>query len=286
LHAYQPRGYGDYVFAQTKNPPREKGKDNKGREKAKNSPSIIEEGKMSMSVSLIMEFPSFTISRPDKIGALKKLLILLAYQHRLAGGFIQRIQSVHVLKEKNDSEEQKKQMRQIKRLLLPGFVLMDRTDLFAEYYQQKKQRNPDAEFIDAWLDFSAMKYQAKPLMNGTEQEPNEKAKAEWIRLDKPAKGWLVPITCGYKAIGPLYPPGEVANTRDPNFPFCFVEVTHSIGEWRSLHRIQNVSDILWQYHYEQGWYLCRQGQPVKDQTAESNISSLDNEIEDDFLSSL
>jgi len=286
LHAYQPRGYGDYVFAQTKNPPREKGKDNKGREKAEISPPIIEEGKMNMSVSLIMECPNFTISRQSEIGAFKQQLMSLAFQHRLAGGSIQRIQSVHVLTEKSDSEEQKKQMRQIKRVLLPGFVLLDRTDLLAEYYQQEKQSNPDSEFIDAWLDFPAMKYQAKPLLNENEQEPNEKTKAEWIRLDKPAKGWLVPITNGYKAIGPLYPPGDVANTRDPDYPFCFVESVHGLGEWRSLHRIQNVSDILWQYYYESDWYLCRQAQRVTDQSTESTISSFDNEIEDDFLSSL
>ena len=279
IHAYQSNRYGDYVFAQSKNPPILK-------KHASSTPPIVEEGKMNMIVSLIMECPNFTISRQAEIRAFKQQLISLAFQHRLAGGSIQRIQSVHVLTEKNDSEEQKKQMRRIKRVLLPGFVLMDRTDLLAEYYQQEKQSNPDAEFIDAWLDFSAMKYQAKPLLNENEQEPNEKTKAEWIRLDKPAKGWLVPITNGYKAIGPLCPPGEVANTRDPDCPFCFVEAIHGLGEWRSLHRIQNVSDMLWQYHYEPDWYLCRQGQPVTDQTAESRISSLDNEIEDDFLSSL
>jgi len=279
LHAYQPRGYGDYVFAQSKNPPILK-------KHASSTPPIVEEGKMNMIVSLIMECPNFKIGRQAEIGLLKQQLMSLAFQHRLAGGSIQRIQSVHVLTEKNDFEEQKKQMRQIKRVLLPGFVLMDRTDLLAEYYEQKKQSDPDAEVIDAWLDFSARKYQAKPLLDENELEPNEKTKAEWFRLDKPAKGWLVPITNGYKAIGPLYPPGDVANTRDPDYPFCFVEAVHGLGEWRSLHRIQNVSDILWQYHYEQDWYLCRQGRPVSEKSAESTKSSFDNEIEDDFLSSL
>lgn len=279
IHAYQLNRYGDYVFAQSKNPPIL-------RKHASSTPPIVEEGKMNMIVSLIMECPKFTISRQDEIDALKQQIMSLAFQHRLAGGSIQRIQSVHVLTKKNDSEEQKKQMRQIKRMLLPGFVLMDRTDLLAEYYQQEKQRNPYAEFIDAWLDFSAMKYQAKPFLNENEAEPNDKTKAEWIRLDKPAKGWLVPITKGYKAIGPLYPPGEVANTRNPDYPFCFVESVHGLGEWRSLHRIQNVFEILWQYHYEPDWYLCRQGRTTTDKPAESKIENIENEMEDDFLSSL
>lgn len=279
LHAYQPRGYGDYVFAQTKNPPTLK-------KHASSTPPIVEEGKMNMSVSLIMECPNFTISRQAEIGAFKQQLTSLAFQHRLAGGSIQLIQAVHVLTKKNDTKEQKQQIRQIKRMLLPGFVLMDRTDLLDECYQKEMQNNPDAEFIDAWLDFTAMKYKAKPLLKENEQEPNEKTKAEWIRLDKPARGWLVPITNGYKAIAPLYPPEEVANTRDPDCPFCYVEAVHGIGEWRSLHRIQNVADILWQYHHEPGWYLCRQGQTFTDQSTESTEPSFDNEIEDDFLSSL
>jgi CRISPR-associated protein Csy2 len=193
---------------------------------------------------------------------------------------------VHVLTEKSNPEGQKRQMRQIKRVLLPGFVLMDRSDLLAEHYQQKKQSSPDAELIDAWLDFSAMKYQAEPLLEENESEPNEKTKAEWVRLDKPGKGWLAPITNGFKAITQFYPPGEVTNTRDPACPFCFVEAVHTIGEWRSLHRIQNVRDMLWQYHYEPDWYLCQQSLPVIDRPAEPTTGNIDNEIEDDFLSSL
>jgi len=286
LHAYQPRGYRDYVFAQTKNPPREKGKDNKGREKAEISPPIVEEGKMNMTVSLIMECPCFTITRQAEIDAFEQQLISLAFQHHLAGGSIQCIEAVHVLTKKSDPEEKKKQMRHIKRVLLPGFVLMDRTDLLAEYYQQKKQNNPYVEFIDAWLDFSAIKYEANPLLKENETEPNDKTEAEWVRIDKPAMGWLVPITKGYKAISPVCAPGEVANTRNPDCPFCFVEAAHGLGEWRSLHRIQNVSEILWQFHYEPGWYLCRQGPPTEHQPEKAEIHNIENEIEDNFLNSL
>lgn len=286
LHAYQPKGYGDYIFAQTKNPPRENGKDNKGREKAKIAPPIIEEGKMNMSVSLVMECPNFTISRQAEVGSFTRELMSLAFQHRLAGGSIQHIQAVHVLAKKTEVTDQKKQMRQVKRILLPGFVLMDRTDLLAEYYQQKKQNNEDAEFIDAWLDFSALKYLAEPISQKNQNEPDEETKAEWIRVDKPARGWLVPITNGYKAISPVYSPGEVANTRDPSCPFCFVESTHSIGEWRSLHRIKDMSGTLWRYHYETDWYLCRQNQSGTDTSEKMELINTDIEIEDDFLNSL
>ncbi|SFM17924.1 type I-F CRISPR-associated protein Csy2 [Nitrosomonas communis] len=283
IHVYQHKRYSDYFFAQTKNPPREKGKDNKGREKATTSPPIIEEGKMSMTVSLIMACPDLNIGRTAEINTLKETLLNLAYQHRLAGGSIQKIAAIHVL-----NQDEEKLLKKIKCLLLPGFVLMDRTDLLTEHYENIKQQQPDAELIDAWLDFSALKYQAKPKLQDNEFEATDKTQAEWVRLEKPAKGWLVPITNGYKAISPVYQPGEVANTRDAITPVCFVEAAHSIGEWRSLHRIQGLADMLWHYHYEQYWYLCRQGElaqvsPKSSLTELESRAEVDDDFEDDFF---
>ena len=282
IHAYQPKEHRDYVFAQTKNPPREKGKDNKGREKAAITPPIIEEGKMDMTVSLIMACPDLNLSRTAETNALEQTIMNLTYQHRLAGGSIQHIAAVHVL-----NKDEQKLLRIFKRLLLPGFVLMDRSDLLANHYHTLKQQQPDAELMDAWLDFSALKSQANPKLNEGELEVTDKTEAEWLRMDKLAKGWLVPIINGYKAISPVYPSVEVANTRDSNTPVCFVEAVHSIGEWRSLHRIQQVSDMLWQYRYEQDWYLCRQGEQVQTEPVVNELVDVaDDDFNDDFLSSL
>src|SRR5690606_32360830 len=156
------------------------------------------------------------------IKALAQTIMNLAHQHRLAGGAIQHIAAIHVL-----NLDEQKLLRKLKRLLLPGFVLMDRSDLLAGHYHSLKQQQADAELMDAWLDFSALKYQAEPKLKEGELEPTDKTEAEWVRLDKPAKGWLVPITNGYKAISPVYPAGEVSNTRDSNTPVCFVEAAHS-----------------------------------------------------------
>jgi CRISPR-associated protein Csy2 len=272
IHAYQPKGYGDYVFAQSKNPPT-------SRAKAKETPPIIEEGKMNMTVSLVMACPDLNLSRAAEISVLKQTLHDLAHQHRLAGGAIEKIAAVHVL-----NLDEHKLLRKLKRILLPGFVLMDRSDLLAEHYQDLKQEKADAELMDAWLDFSALKYQAKPTLKENEMGPNDTTEAEWLRMDKPAKGWLVPITNGYKAISPVYPAGEVANTRDSTTPVCFVEAAHSVGEWRSLHRIQQVTDILWHYRHEQDWYLCQQAQP--EPAANELEEAADDDFEDDFLNSL
>ncbi len=280
IHAYQPKELRDFVFAQTKNPPREKGKDNKGREKATITPPIIEEGKMDMTISLVMVCPNLQVNQVQAKD-LKQTIMNLAYQHRLAGGAIQNIAAIHIL-----VKDEQKLLRILKRLLLPGFVLMDRSDLLASHYKTLKQQQSDAELVDTWLDFSALKYQAKPKLKEGELEPTDKTEAEWVRMDKPAKGWFVPITNGYKAISDVYVAGDVANARDTTTPVCFVETSHSIGEWRSLHRIQQVADMLWHYHHEQDWYLCRQGEQTQ---PESATNALDNaaadDFEDDFLNS-
>lgn len=274
IHAYQPKGYGDYVFAQSKKPPTT-------RAKAKEAPPIIEEGKMDMTVSLIMACPNLQLNQVQT-KALEQTIMNLVHQHRLAGGAIQNIAAIHIL----DKDEQKL-LRIFKRLLLPGFVLMDRSDLLASHYETLKQQQSDAELVNAWLDFSALKYQAKPKLKEGELEPTEKTEAEWVRMDKLAKGWLVPITNGYKAISDVYAAGEVANARDTTTPVCFVEASHSIGEWRSLHRIQQITDMLWHYHHEQDWYLCRQGEQTQPESATNELENVvDDDFEDDFLNSL
>jgi CRISPR-associated protein Csy2 len=273
IHAYQVKENRDFVFSQSKNPP---------REKTAISPPIIEEGKMNMTVSLVMACPDLNLSRTAEINALKQTLHDLAHQHRLAGGFVEKIAAVHVL-----NVDEQKLLKKIKRVLLPGFVLMDRNDLLASHYQALKKHNTKIDLLDAWLDFSALKYQAHPILKQDQLEPTDTTEAEWLPMEKPAKGWLVPITNGYKAISSVYSAGEVANTRDITTPVCFVEAAHSIGEWRSLHRIQRVTDILWNYHYEQDWYLCQQDQKAQSVSAENELeNTTDDDFEDDFLNSL
>ena len=128
--------------------------------------------------------------------------------------------------------------------------------------------NPDAELLDAWLDFVALKAQAEPVLAEGE-ELNENTKANWHYLPKPG-GWLVPITTGYRAVSPLYQAGKVANSRDNQTPFAFAESVHGIGQWCSPHHLQFIEQLFWRYHYQEqdGWYLCK------------NNSQLTNDIED------
>ncbi len=235
-------GWGDSVFSLSRNPLTKEGK----------TAPFNEEGKMHMEVSLLIECAGYL--PPQKSLQLRDYLIQIVPNFRIAGGIITtNISDGHVSVE--SFPDQPKDHRRKLYSLLPGFLLRDRSEKVREHFQQMQKKTADIEFIDAWLDFCALKF--KPVAHADEAT-DEQTSAEWEFHPKPVNGWLVPITTGYKAISSLYSPGDVANSRDVETPFRFVEAAYGIGEWVSPHRINNIEDTFWRYHYEGDWYLCQQ----------------------------
>lgn len=308
-HNTQVHTYGEYdkQFTQSRNPPYLTSHDKK------TTPPIIEEGKMNMTISLLIEY-SGNIGNKEE--AFLEWLENSCYLQRLAGGTILDIKSIQLFGLDD------KTIYQIKRLLLPGFVLMDGANYLEEYYLEQQTKNPNAEIFNSWLDFIALKQKSRPksdlinkhfiglskndadskivkiwnkhLEKPYEQEkiakelneyfstadfdkklveqwqnycsPNEKTDADWEYLPKPQQlGYLVPIMTGYKAISKVYKNQEVENTRDSETDVCFVESVHSIGEWLSAHRLtaEKLNASVWNYSYEENWYLCKQGVGAK-----------------------
>lgn len=254
VKAHQPGGYGEYVFGLTRNPLIMKGKE------AVTAP-FNEEGKMHLEVSLLIECDFDFYDLPAETGndeedielftqAIKEKLLTL----RLAGGNIQSVQQVRFETLPETSEEQRGWARKKLLKLLPGFALVDRSELLTEHFQELQKRKQDAELLDAWLDFAALKYQAQP--DPEIEDLNEETPATWELQPKPAEGWLVPIMTGYQGISPLYEPGEVAHTRDPSVPFRFVESVYGIGQWLSPHRIKKLDQLIWHYQQQGTDYLC------------------------------
>lgn len=247
VHAHRPSGRGDYVFALTRNPLTREGK----------TAPIVEEGRMSMTVSLLIGCTDLPENHDAAITALKQHLYQLCQQRRLAGGIITGLRSVDI-DTLPTHEEQPAFLRKKVRRLLPGFMLLDRSDYLRQHWQNVKQEKPDVTLFDAWLDFIALQYRAEPQLT-EDEELSEESAAFWRYQPKPFPGWLVPLMTGYRAISPLYAPGEVANSRDRETPFRFVESVYGIGEWAGLHRLQSLQQIQWQYHHEDDWYLCQVG---------------------------
>ena len=249
---YQPKKYADFEFLQSKNPP--------VLAKHKNtSPPIIEEGKLNLTVSLALELEEALLLTDEQRKQFEAEVHDTCCQMRLSGGSILAIQKIKLVSASTEKEQQQ-MLKTVKRLVMPGFVLLDKSHYLKEHYESLKQQDETAQLLDAWLDFSALKCKAVPKLNDEQKKFDDTTPADWQYQPKPFKGYLVPLMTGYKAISELYDPGEVANTRNTKTPTRFVEAIHSVGEWKGAHSIQNLSDVIWRYQHEpsSSWYLCTQ----------------------------
>jgi CRISPR-associated protein Csy2 len=239
---HQPKGWGDHVFALSRNP----------LTKAGETSSFIEEGRMRLTVSLLIPFTGeLPLDGEEEKAWLEEIRRLVCGQ-RLAGGTVLDLQEAALENFPEDWQQRRQFSRKQLRCLLPGFALVERADLLAEHFRSLREANPAAEPLDAWLDFAALKYKAELPEEGKE-------KAEWRHVPKPGGGWLVPLAVGYRGISKLHEPGQVAHARDSQTQFRFAETVYSVGEWLSPHRAQTLDELIWRHEAEpeSGWYLCR-----------------------------
>jgi len=213
-------------------------------DKSGGTAAIVEEGRVHLDITLIFSMDSAaTESEHEDIA--HQIGEIVAGM-RIAGGSVipNRVVPSHKQRPQwvtldDDEEERQKQFARLKRRWLPGFALTLRDDYLAEHHQTLQQQNPEASLLDTWLDLSRLNHYCT-LEN--EGESNEKP--VW-QVQRPYRGWLVPIPVGYGAISDLFNPGEVANARDTKTQFRFVESLYSIGEWVSPHRMKQPEDLLW-----------------------------------------
>ncbi len=146
-HVHTYRSSYDFEFTQSRNPPYLD-----SHNKA-DTPPVIEEGKMNMTVSLLIEYEGSIGNRKDNF---TKWLSKNSLLQRLAGGTILDIENIETY------TLDKNTLRVIKRKLLPGFVLKDRSNYLENHYQSLQQQEQTIELLDAWLDFAALKQKARP----------------------------------------------------------------------------------------------------------------------------
>ena len=278
---YQPKPYADVEFLQSKNPPVLK------IHKAK-SPPIIEEGKLNLTVSLVLELSEALTFNSEQVKTFEQDMDLLCRSMRIAGGLVLDISKVKLLSASTD-EKQQTMLMKIKRLCMPGFVLKDRSE-YLEKHTENLLSNPAENAaqpsLRAWLDFVALKFQAEPQLSENQHTPDSQTDANWPAQGKPFSGYLVPLMTGYKAISDLYEAGFVENTRDVKTPTRFVEPLHSVGEWLGMHKVDELKNFIWRYHQEGEWYLCQQKTSNETNTEieiEIDISKTETEIEQQIL---
>ncbi|MCD9536680.1 type I-F CRISPR-associated protein Csy2 [Photobacterium carnosum] len=252
VHAYRGSDWDDYGFALTRNPLAKDGK----------TAPIVEEGKMNLCVSLLIECKGFSGGNSDQEQLISEAIKTLALSQRCAGGRITHIEACQFKPMPNEASD----CRKLLRPLLPGFILCDRSD----YLQQHNESN-DQNMIMNWLDFSALRYRYETL---TESNSPDVEQGQWQRVNKPQSGYLVPLMIGYKQISEVFAAGEVANVRDNTTPFAFTEAVYSVGEWiGSPSRVESINQILWRYQYSSPYYLCR---------AQQSIHSIESNEDFDF----
>lgn len=213
-------------------------------DKSGGTAAIVEEGRVHLDITLIFSMDSAaTESEHEDIA--HQIGEIVAGM-RIAGGSVIPNRAVPSHKQRpqwvtldDDEEKRQKQFARLKRRWLPGFALTLRDDYLIEHHQTLQQQNPEASLMDAWLDLSRLNHYC-----ALENEGESNEKSVW-QVQRPYRGWLVPIPVGYGAISDLFNPGEVANARDAKTPFRFVESLYSIGEWVSPHRMKQPEDLLW-----------------------------------------
>lgn len=223
VHAYRATNFKDYTFKLTRNP---LGKDGKAR-------SIIEEGKVDLDVSLVVEVRCscdalYTNSDQEMFESQMKKKLL---QQRIAGGSVVSIGQVKLYRVDND-------ITPIIRELIPAFVLMNAKKELLEITDELKQKDPEATGLDALIETATLRH-----------IPTESEKWQTTSI-KQGRGWLVPLHIGYQAISPLFSPSEVIDTRDKITSSHFVEAIYSLGKWIFPRRLaNNFTAAFWRYTF-------------------------------------
>jgi CRISPR-associated protein Csy2 len=221
--------------------------------------AIVEEGRIHLEISLVFALQSEHLNRNPGAQDLKKEIAAqvrgLLMQMRIAGGSVLPFSYPESSQNTPDietwpgnDEDRQKIFNRLKLHLLPGFTLVARDDLLEQRHQALLAENPSASRLDAWLSLSRINWHSTIT----------DARVNWAH-DRENLGWVVPIPVGFGALSGPHDPGSVANARDADTPFCFVESLYTIGQWFSPHRLQSPQQLLWyaDYQTKQGLYRCR-----------------------------
>ena len=247
---YRPSGRYHWRFCLGRHP---MGKDGKPM-------GTVEEGRAHLEISLVIGVHG-DLAEENTRELLAQELMQRVLGMRLAGGSLmprigQCPADPKCIPLSPIKDEQAQQFKELRRWFMPGFALIDRSQMMREHLEEMQASNPDATALDALLDLSCLKVAPLP------PEPDEKGSmpetVEW-QASGARTGWLVPMPIGYAAISKLYEPGVVKNTRDRTTPFRFVEAVYSMGEWISPHRLDTLGQMIWRHEAEpdEGLYLCK-----------------------------
>jgi len=226
--------------------------------------AIVEEGRIHLEVTLVLAIDGGVIEAAiERQQQVADAVAEVVAGMRIASGSVlpsagPRWQSQPQIQcWADDFEARRQQFRKLRRRWLPGFALVARDDLLAERAADLQKIDSSASALDALLDLSRFNWRSHRSEEPDAATDGAKPKIDW-RHDR-SEGWIVPISVGYGALSELQPAGTVANARDTETPFRFVESLYSIGQWLGPHRLNHIEQLLWYAHSDaaNGLYRCR-----------------------------
>lgn len=227
------KGANDYVHSiiGTGNPLDKSGK----------RPSFIEEARIHLTVSLLIEIDDLGFTDFDELT--NAVDSCIRGNMKMAGGDI--LSSNWESQPELVNIETVESERKLLRRMMPGYCLVERLDLM----QEAMAEGQDA--IDALLDYLKVTHQS---------DLDEKDRVSWVSSRK-EKGWIVPIATGFHGISDV---GVAEQQRDPDTPHRFAESVITLGEFVMPYRLSGLRQFLWHYHVDadRNLYLCRQQQPT------------------------
>ena len=236
VQRFRPHTYADYTFNQSRNPIKKDGK----------TASIIEEAKVHLTVSLVVEIsakPRASREIRDNADGFAQRCQKALMQQRVAGGSVHKIGDVQLFEHS--------EVKEIQRALVPAFVLMDARQDLISITETLQQQNPEATELDGLIEVATL-----------HQEPDspEARIDQWhSRSVKTGRGWLVPISVGYQGLVAPFDAGELAHSRNPEYSSQYVEALYSLGKWVFPQRLpDDFSLFFWRYNQQGNLYLTSQ----------------------------
>lgn len=267
-HKHQPHSradkYGSHHFSLTRNPLTKEG----------NTAPFNEEGRMHFEVSLLIELnmtlDAFyeNIGREDILDERNQEPFFLSTieraigTSRIAGGICVAHGKCEVIALEGDAAAMRQQTKRVMFSLLPGFALIDRSDLLQPHYDALLVHNDKTTLVEAWMDFGGLRHRYFPLEEKGHAAGNEDSpKGGWQRVDLPEQGWFVPIMTGYQPVAPMIEPGSVKGSRDSACPSFAVEGVYGVGQWLAPFRAEHIGSLIWRYKEDEyGYHFHNAGQ--------------------------
>ncbi len=237
-HHHQVHTYGYNQFLQSKNPPYQFKEDNKYKT---GSPPVIEEGKMNLTVSLLVKYDGYVGGSNQH--ELCRWLSKVCRRQRLAGGIVLDIQGIDFFTIKNgDDTDNLQSLRLLIRKLLPGFVLRDQSEHLEKHIKRLKKENEETEPFDAWLDFISLKQKARPASNLINQHLIKLSESQPDIYQTLLKQWQEHLAAAYDP-----------NTITENLKEYFSSLPENktikklLQQWKEYCYPTETTDAIWEY---------------------------------------